>query len=222
MSRILLIEDDMHISALLEETLSREGYAVDRAFSGTEALLFLSERQPDLVLLDLMLPGLSGEELLPHLREIPVIVVSAKADTADKVGLLLDGAVDYVTKPFVMDELLARITVQLRKKMNAEASSILSYHEIRLDVGTHRVSIGDTEIKLTRTEYAILKLLLQNAEQVVAKLTILENINQDTPDCTEDSLKIHIHHLRRKLKSAAGKEYISAVWGIGFMLHEKS
>lgn len=219
MDRILLIEDDAHISALLEETLSREGYVVDRAFSGTEALLALSERRPDLILLDLMLPGLSGEELLPYLREIPVIVVSAKADAADKVGLLLDGAVDYVTKPFVMDELLARITVQLRKKMNKD---ILSYHGICLDVGTHRVSIGNTEVKLTRTEYAILKLLLQNAEQVVAKLTILENINQDTPDCTEDSLKIHIRHLRRKLKSASGKEYISAVWGIGFMLHEKS
>lgn len=99
---------------------------------------------------------------------------------------------------------------------------MLSYHEISLNVDTHIVTIGDQEIKLTRTEYAILKLLMQNSEQVVAKLTILEKINEDTPDCTEDSLKIHVHNLRKKLKTVSGKDYISAVWGIGFMLHEKS
>ncbi len=222
MPKILIIDDDVRISTLLEETLINEGYEVHKAFSGTEALFVLSQNKPDLILLDLMLPGLSGEELLPQIKDIPVIVVSAKIDTADKVGLLLGGAVDYITKPFDIDELLARVTVQLRNRVNLLSSSMLSYHEINLNVDTHIVTIGDYEIKLTRTEYAILKLLMQNSEQVVAKLTILEKINEDTPDCTEDSLKIHVHNLRKKMKAVSGKDYISAVWGIGFMLHEKS
>lgn len=222
MSNILIIDDDAHISTLLEEMLTGKGYTVLKAFSGTEALLVLSQNKPDLILLDLMLPGLSGEELLPHIKEIPVIVVSAKVSTADKVGLLLGGAADYITKPFDMDELLARVTVQLRSRTNTAASSMLSYHDIELNTDTHITTIMGDEVKLTRTEFAIMKLLMQNAEQVVAKLTILEKINDDTPDCTEDSLKIHVHNLRKKLKAVSGKDYISAVWGIGFMLREES
>ncbi len=222
MPNILIIDDDTHISDMLSETLENEGYTVSKAYSGTEAMMILSQSKPDLVLLDLMLPGLSGEELLPHIKDIPVIVVSAKADTADKVGLLLGGAVDYITKPFNMQELLARITVQLRKNSSSENKAVITYREITLNTDTHTVNIGSDEIRLTRTEYAILKLLMQNPEQVVAKLTILENISIDTPDCTEDSLKIHIHNLRKKLKTAKGKDYISAVWGIGFMLTAKS
>lgn len=222
MPRILIIDDDIHISALLEEGLIMEGYTVSKAFSGTEALALLSGEKPDLILLDLMLPGLSGEELLPHIKDIPVIVVSAKADTADKVGLLLGGAADYITKPFDMDELLARVTVQLRSRADAGSAPLLAYDDIRLNTDTHIVTVGDKEVRLTRTEFAILKLLMQNREQVVAKLTILERINDDTPDCTEDSLKIHIHNLRKKLKSVSGKEYIAAVWGIGFMLRNEN
>lgn len=222
MPNILIIDDDIHISALLDETLQSNGYTVYKAFSGTEALLFLSQNKPDLILLDLMLPGLSGEELLPKIKNIPVIVVSAKAQTADKVCLLLGGAADYITKPFDIDELLARITVQLRNRTSADTSSILTFHEIELNVDSHIVTIENHEIKLTRTEYAILKLLMQNPEQVVAKLTIIEKISKDTPDCTEDSLKIHIHNLRRKLRTVSSKEYIEAVWGIGFMLKAES
>lgn len=218
MSDILIIDDDIHINALLEETLTNAGYKVHKAFSGTEALLVLSQNKPDLILLDLMLPGLSGEELLPQIRDIPVIVISAKADTADKVGLLLGGAADYITKPFDMDELLARITVQLRGNSRPTEQKTMIYHEIKLYTDSHTVMIADKEIKLTRTEYAILKLLMQAPEKVVAKLTILDKISYDTPDCTEDSLKIHIHNLRKKLKAVSGKDYISAVWGIGFML----
>ena len=112
--------------------------------------------------------------------------------------------------------------LQLRKNSGNTDRAALSFCGITLNTGTHTVDVNGTEIKLTRTEYAILKLLMQNPEQVVAKLTILERISDDTPDCTEDSLKIHIHNLRRKLKAVTGKEYISAVWGIGFMLTEKS
>lgn len=217
MYHILIIDDDPHISSIVAKALEAAGYAVSAAFSGAEALSLLSHSKPDLILLDLMLPGLSGEELLPQIRDIPVIVVSAKADVTDKVGLLLGGAADYLTKPFAMQELLARITVQLRKAQSP-AQNLLTYQALALDTDLHKLSANGTEIKLTRTEYAILKLLMQNAEQVVAKLTILERIAADTPDCTEDSLKIHIHHLRKKLKAVTGKEYISAVWGIGFLL----
>ena len=115
MPNILVIDDDAHINDIVSKALRSEGYSVSSAYSGTEALLLLSQSKPDLVLLDLMLPGLSGEELLPQIKDIPVIVVSAKTDVTDKVELLIGGAVDYITKPFHMEELLARIMVQLRK-----------------------------------------------------------------------------------------------------------
>ena len=218
MPRILIIDDDMHIGNLLEETLSRSGYAVSRAYSGTEALLVLSRQKPDLILLDLMLPGLSGEELLPKIKDIPVIVVSAKIDPSNKVDLLLGGAADYVTKPFDMGELLARITVQLRNKNDPSGSSALTFGDVTLHTDTHIVTVEDREIHLTRTEFAILKLLMQNPDQVIAKLTIIDKISEDTPDCTESSLKIHISNLRKKLRSVNGKDYIEAVWGIGFKM----
>lgn len=222
MSNILIIDDDVSISDMISEALVTEGYTVQKAYSGTEALMLLSQHKPDLILLDLMLPGLTGEELLPNINDIPVIVVSAKADISDKVGLLLGGAVDYVTKPFNIQELLARITVQLRQYTNISPRNRMTYHDITLDTDIHTLWVNGKNIKLTRTEYAILKLLMQRPEQVVAKLTILESISIDTPDCTEDSLKIHIHNLRKKLKTVNGKDYISAVWGIGFMLSEKN
>lgn len=222
MPNILIIDDDAHINDIVSKALQSEGYSVSSAYSGTEALLLLSQSKPDLVLLDLMLPGLSGEELLPQIRDIPVIVVSAKADVTDKVGLLMGGAADYITKPFDMKELLARILVQLRKNEKSAEKSLLTYREITLDMDKHTVSANGKEQKLTRTEFAILKLLMRDPEQVVAKLTILDRISLDTPDCTEDSLKSHIYNLRRKLKALTGREYISAVWGIGFMLCEKS
>ena len=222
MPNILIIDDDAHINDIVSKALQSEGYSVSSAYSGTEALLLLSQSKPDLILLDLMLPGLSGEELLPQIRNIPVIVVSAKADVTDKVELLIGGAVDYITKPFDMKELLARIMVQLRKNERYAERSFLAYRDIMLDTDKHTLFANGKEQKLTRTEYAILKLLMQNPEQVVAKLTILDRISLDTPDCTEDSLKSHIYNLRKKLKALTGKEYISAVWGIGFMLNEKS
>lgn len=116
MKNIFVVDDDINIGNMLEELLTKEGYRVTRAYSGTEAALILSSQRPDLVLLDLMLPGLDGRELLPALSGIPVIVVSARAGVADKVELLLGGAADYVTKPFDTQELLARIAVQLRMR----------------------------------------------------------------------------------------------------------
>lgn len=222
MPNILIIDDDVSINDMISEALETEGYFVQKAYSGTEALMLLSAEKPDLILLDLMLPGITGEVLLSKITGIPVIIVSAKADIADKVGLLRNGAADYITKPFNIQELLARVAVQLRRNITSSEKNIMRYHEITLDTNAHTLHANEQEIRLTRTEYAILKLLMQNPEQVVAKLTILENISMDTPDCTEDSLKIHIHNLRKKLKTVTGKDYISAVWGIGFILSEKS
>lgn len=218
MKNILIIDDDLHIGNVLEEMLINEGYGVARAYSGTEAILVLSQNKPDLVLLDLMLPGLSGEEVLPHIKGIPVIVMSAKVDVDNKVNLLLGGAVDYVTKPFHTKELLARIAVHLRTFDVLGKSELLVFEEIELDVDTHIVRIKDMEIKLTRTEYAILKLLMQNPTQIVSKTQLLDRISDDTPDCTESSLKTHISNLRKKLREASGKEYVEAVWGIGFKM----
>ncbi len=218
MPNILIIDDDVHISTLLEEALISEGYTINKAFSGTEALLILSQNKPDLILLDLMLPGLSGEELLPQIKNIPVIVVSAKVDTADKVGLLLGGAVDYITKPFDMQELLARITVQLRKKTTDHEISILTFHDLTLFTDTLTAKVENTEVRLTRTECAILKLLMLNPNNAVGRTTMLEKISIDTPDCTERSLKQHISNIRKKLQAVNGKDYIETVYGIGFKM----
>lgn len=219
MKNIFIVDDDVCIGDMLEEVLTREGYGTARAYSGTEALLYLSSNRPDLILLDLMLPGLSGEELLPLIQGIAVIVVSAKAEVSSKVDLLLGGAADYITKPFNTEELLARITVQLRKS-SASSTPILTYDEIELDTDSRSVKVKRIPVRLTKTEYAILKLLMQNPSQVITRSVMLDRISEDTPDCMESSLKVHVSNLRRKLKEINGKDYIEAVWGIGFKLNE--
>ena len=219
MRTIAVIEDDAPIGDLLEEALRGEGYGVLRAYSGTEAQYLLAQHTPDLVLLDLMLPGQSGEKLLPLLRGIPVIVVSAKADIDAKVDALLGGAADYVTKPFALKELLARVAVQLRGPVQGE-KTCLTFQDLALDPTAHAVTAGGQPVKLTKTEYAILHLLLANPRQVLAKSVILDRIGQETPDGTERSLKQHMSNLRKKLRQAGGREYIQAVWGIGFCLTE--
>ena len=220
MKNILIVDDDINIGNMLEELLTKEGYQITRAYSGTEALLILSSQTPDLILLDLMLPGLDGKELLPRITGIPVIVISAKAGVEDKVELLLGGAADYVTKPFNIDELLARITVQLRNVSVKGSGSILEYEDIRIDTISHSVSVCGQAARLTRTEYAILKLLMQNPSQVVTKTLLLERLSENTPDCMESSLRVHISNLRKKLRDLSGKDYIEAVWGIGFKLKD--
>ena len=176
MKTIAIIDDDIPIGDMLAEILTQEGYAVLRAYSGTEALYLLSQNKPDLVLLDLMLPGLSGEEVLPHIENIPVIVLSAKVDVQDKVNLLLGGAADYMTKPFDTKELLARITVQLRKAERHEDSTSLSVGDLSLDSMSLVLMVQGQAVKLTRTEYAILKLLMENSKQVIAKSVLLDRM----------------------------------------------
>lgn len=221
MKTIFIVEDDQSIGDMLQEVLQKEGYRVQRAYSGTEAALLLGQGLPDLVLLDLMLPGLAGEELLGRLQGVPVIVVSAKAGLDDKVDLLLRGAADYITKPFEIRELLARVQVQLRRS-EQPAGPALEAGGIRLNVLSREAEVNGQSVHLTRTEYAILKLLMCNPGQAVSKAAILDNISQDTPDCTDASLKQHVSNLRKKLRQAGGREYIQAVWGIGFRLDAES
>lgn len=222
MQTILIIDDDVAIGNLEQEVLEREGYAVLRAYSGTEAQLMLKDARPDLILLDLMLPGLSGEELLPQIKGIPVIVVSAKAAVQDKVDLLLGGAADYLTKPFDTKELSARVAVRLREAARSPFAPVLSCGDLTLDTSSHEVRLDGAPVTLTRTEYAILKLLMLNPGQVLAKSVLLDRIGEDTPDCTENSLKTHVSNLRGKLRDTSGKDYIEAVWGIGFRLKVES
>ena len=219
MTTIAVIEDDLPIGNLLQEVLEKQGYAVRRAYSGTEALYLLEREKPDLALLDLMLPGLSGEEVLPHLAGVPVIVLSAKAGVEDKVRLLLGGAADYLTKPFQIPELLARIQVRLRERETAR-SPVLRWENLELDETGRQVAVEGVPVHLTRTEYALLKLLLQNQGRAVAKSVILDSISRDTPDCTESSLKQHVSNLRKKLRDAGAGDCIQSVWGIGFLLGE--
>ena len=220
MSHILIIDDDIHINEMLEEVLIQEGYQVSHAYSGTEALLFLANEKPDLILLDLMLPGLTGEEVLSQIEKIPVIVMSAKVEVKDKVTLLLNGAEDYITKPFEIEELLARIVVQLRKSTRPDSSEKLMYREITVNMVTHEAWVGEHDVKLTKTEFAILKILLEHPKQVITKTVLLDRVSEETPDCMESSLRVHISNLRKKLREISGKDYIEAVWGIGFKMAE--
>ena len=215
---IAIVDDDVYVGDMLEEVLRREGYGVLRAYSGTEAILLLEGRRPDLVLLDLMLPGLSGEAVLPHLAGIPVIVLSARAGVEDKVDLLLGGAADYLTKPFDTRELLARIAVQLRRRTPQD--NLLRHKNLTLDPESREVTANGAPVRLTRTEFSILKLLMQNPKQVIPKSRLLDQLSLETPDCVESSLKVHVSNLRRKLREAGAGECIEAVWGIGFKLAE--
>lgn len=218
MAVVLIVDDDEYINSMLKEALTREGYDVLSAYSGTEALMVLEKTSPDIVLLDLMLPGMSGEEIVKKIRGIPVIVVSAKDDVDDKVELLLGGAVDYVTKPFELRELTARIRLRLASAEKKKGTSVLSAGGIALNILTHGVTVNENEIKLTRTEYAILKVLLLNAGKAVTKDALLDEISFDTPDCVEDSLKVHISNLRRKIREFDETEPIESVWGIGYII----
>lgn len=215
---IAIVEDDIYISNLLLEALTGEGYGVLQAWSGTEALLLFEKSLPDLVLLDLMLPGITGEELLPHIREIPVIVLSARAKVDDKVRLLLDGAADYIAKPFEMRELLARIEVQFRKNTAGRGMPLLAASNLILNTDTRELQVGGCPVHLTRTEFAILKSLMGNPGQVLSRSALLDKVGMESPDCMESSLKVHVSNLRRKLAGAGAEADIEAVWGIGFRI----
>lgn len=246
--KILIVDDDNNIAELISLYLTKECFETMIVNDGESVLPSLDTFRPNLILLDLMLPGMTGEALLPQIRDIPVIVISAKVGVDDKVEALLGGAADYITKPFAIRELLARITVQLRKRdvsagagqggdyCKGQDEGKLSVGDLTLDLVLREISskkpvnaqlentktalVSDgASVRLTRTEFAILRLLMQNAGQVFSKAAILDCISADTPDCTDSSLKQHISNLRRKLAEIGEADCIEAVWGIGFRLN---
>lgn len=218
---ILVIEDDINIHDLIKELLIQENYNVIDAYSGTEALLVLEKERVDLILLDLMLPGLDGEEIIERMSNIPIIVISAKAGIEDKVNVLMNGANDYITKPFDSRELLARVRVQLRLNTNdAHSNTFLEYKDIKLLKDNRTLLVFDNQIGLTKTEYAIMKQLLVNQNHVISKSRLLDLISENTPDCDENSLKVHVSNLRRKIRKYTDIEYIESVWGIGYKLYD--
>ena len=246
MPNILIVEDDININNLLCEVLRKAGYTCEQAFSGTEAklLLDIKEKAYTLVLLDLMLPGASGEEVLKEIRKhgrLPVIVLTAKDSIDDKIGVLTDGADDYITKPFEIREVLARIQVQLRHieaetKSEAEAeteveakagiqegqgSGRLAFREMVLTRSIFEVSIGGRVLpKITKQEFAILELLLKNPKQVFSKEDIFEYAWDEPYMGETKTLDVHISNIRKKIKTVTSDEYIETIWGIGYRLHE--
>ena len=215
---ILVVEDDIDIHNIIKEILQKENYKIFDAYSGTEALMILEKENINLILLDLMLPGLSGEEIIKSEKSIPIIVISAKTAIEDKVNVLLEGANDYITKPFKAEELLARVKVQLRIAVNENKQNQLKFEDMILKQDGKTLYIKNQKIYLTKTEYAILKQLLLNSNRVVTKTKLLELISLDTMDCDENSIKVHISNLRKKIRQITDKEYIEAVWGIGYKL----
>ena len=225
MKRILIVEDDVDIHNLIKNVLEKERYDVISAYSGTEAILLIEKKAPDLILLDLMLPGLSGEEIIKKVKNIPIIVISAKISSEDKVNALSIGANDYITKPFDTDELLARIKVQLRLSKKDNNAS-LSYKDMILDKNSHTLHIKENNINLTKTEYIILRQLLLNPKQITTKTKLIQLLNEnneiniETQVCDENSLKVHISNIRKKIKKVTEQPYIESVWGIGFKLYD--
>ncbi len=218
MKKILIVEDDISIHNALEELLQEANYKIDNAYSGTEAMLLLEKEKYDLILLDLMLPAMNGEKIIEKVKDTPIIVLSAKISSEDKVNCLLAGAEDYITKPFDNKELLARIEVQLRSRN--KFSKTLKYKELELLDDNRTLLVGDKKINLTKTEYAILKQLFLNRSQVITKNKLLELISNDTEDCDENSLRVHISNIRKKIRDYTDNDYIESIWGIGFKLKD--
>ena len=214
--KILLVEDDISIHSLIKELLLKENYTIIDAYSGTEALILLEKENVNLIILDLMLPGINGEEIIKKYNYIPIIVLSAKTNVEDKVNNLLNGADDYITKPFNNDELIARVKIRLRPNKNI--NSELIYKELHLLDDKRTLYINKNKIYLTKTEYAILKQLIINSQEVISKNKLLNLIYIDTPDCDESSLKVHISHLNKKIYKYTNTKYIESVWGIGYKL----
>lgn len=227
MNKILIVEDDTNINNLLHEALSREGYTCDQAFSGTEARMLIGMNTYSLVMLDLMLPGISGEDVLAEIRgkgSIPVIVLTAKDGLDEKISLLTSGADDYITKPFEIKEVVARVQVQLRhasQELHAEpAKNILTCRELTIDKDTFQVSIeGKVLPKITKQEFAILELLVKHPKQVFSKEDIFEYAWEEPYMGETKTLDVHISNIRKKIKEVTDEEYIETVWGIGYRLH---
>ena len=220
MATILIVEDDMAIHSLVKEALTLNGFDTLSAYSGTEGKMLFEQGEVDVVLLDLMLPGMNGEEFLQEIRQnstVPVIVISAKNDQQSKLELLSNGADDYITKPFDVRELLVRINIQLRHAAKASFNEMkeIHYNEISVNVDTREVKINGETIHLTGREYAILLLFLENPKKVFSRANIYESVWNEPYFDGDKTINMHISNLRNKLNSNE-TNYIKTIWGVGF------
>lgn len=221
MSKILIVEDDADISNMLRELLSPH-YSISQAFSGTEAVMCAEREEFDLILLDLMLPGMTGEEVLERVRaqgNVPVIAVSAKDDKSTKVGLLKSGVDDFIGKPFDNDELMARIEALLRRSSGGGSSEVLTFKNVKLNRSTMEVSVCDKPVSLTKREYLILELLMSNPKKIFTKNNIFESVWNEQFLGEDNAVNVHISNIRQKLsKLDPDESYIQTVWGLGFKM----
>lgn len=223
MDKILIIEDNKDVNLLLKETLTKEGYQVETAFDGVNGRKAIKNNEYALLLLDIMLPYVSGDEILKELRtysDMPVIIISAKDMISTKIDLLKLGADDYITKPFDLGEVAARVAAQLRRIHKQEKNtSILCYKDMIIDQNLKRITVSGEELILTAKEYYILELFLLNMGKVFSKANIYETIWGDEYLGEDNAVKTHMSNLRNKLKKAnPSEEYIETVWGIGYRL----
>lgn len=228
---ILVVEDDNDISHMLKELLEQNGYKTAQAFSGTEALLYIEKQCPRAMLLDLMLPGMNGEELLSRIKKeypsIAVIIASAKEETKIRVSMLRAGADDYITKPFDTDELLARLEAVLRRSASVREEAVkqirgekkLQYKDLVMEPEDFKVTVAGEEIKLTRREFLILELMMENPGKVFTKSNIYESVWNEEFLGEDNAVNVHISNIRQKIaKVKKGENYIETVWGIGFKM----
>ena len=227
MERLLIIEDDAANNQMIKEYLESYGYACTQAYSGSEGKLLFSMEQFDLVLLDLMLPGVAGEELVKEFAgKAPVIVLSAKSGLDSKVKLLSDGAEDYICKPVELKELLVRIQVQLRRQERLFAGDedagatgrVYTYREWVLQPDRQEMTAAGTPVALTRHEFLILELLARNPGRVFSKQMIYEYAWGEEYLAEDKTINVHISNIRGKLKESGTDSYIQTVWGLGFKL----
>lgn len=222
---ILLVEDDSEISELLADFLRENGYAVFCRYDGLHVLEFLQAQSIDLIVLDLMLPYRSGDLVLTDIRKVstvPVIVISAKETTQNKIDLLRLGADDYITKPFDLEEVLARIESALRRvQFQSEALASLQHGGLVLDRNNHTAFLEGRELSLTAKEFAILALLMAHPEKIFSKANLFQSVWNTAYRCEDNTLNVHISNLRNKLKAVCpDEEFIDTVWGIGYRLHK--
>ncbi|WP_342439899.1 response regulator transcription factor [Paenibacillus sp. FSL L8-0436] len=224
MGTILIIEDHEDINLMLAEALKDAGYQVKSLFTGADGLTEIKNTRYDLILLDIMLPFLSGDELLKEIRgisETPVIIISAKDKVGTKIDLLKLGADDYITKPFDLGEVVARVESNLRRSQQQQKIQF-RYKDLSLDDQTKRVTVNESEIDLTAKEYMILELLLKHHGKVFTKANLYETLWPDDDAGDEQTVKTHVSNLRSKLKKAnPAIEYIETVWGLGYRLYKE-
>lgn len=224
--KILIVEDDSDINGLLCKILEKEGFETVGAYSGSEALLRLSVEHFDMMLLDLMIPGTSGEEVIKQIREkeneIPVLVLTAKASLEDKVSVLNLGADDYLTKPFENEEVVARVNARLRRfrknKSTDKEGQKLQYKNLVLDKEARTCQVKGQEISLTVLEFDILTLLLEHPDKVYSKENIYQAVWKENYIGEDSTVSVHISNIRKKIAALDEEEYIKTVWSIGFKL----